>query len=165
MSKNSKFDKIILQEYKGIISFRKLMKNLFKLPIIKRKLVAIPLGIVFGFLCAYLAWQADPTTCFWQSPLTWQIVYNRMLIGAFILIMGVFTVHPVLKFRLFPAFRGALIGAVVSIDLGLGIFITPIQNDVSIFWMTIGFGAFYGFVIDVIATKIAGEGKKLLETM
>ncbi len=32
-----------------------------------------------------------------------------------------------------------------------------------IFWMTIAAGAVYGLIIDVIATKVAGDGKELME--
>jgi len=142
------------------------MKKLFSLPIVKRKTVCGLLGIGFGFLCAYFA-SKDPSIGpdFWGSALMWNIVFNRLLIGIFVLIMGVYTMHPVFKFKLCPAFRGFFMGAFVSLGLAIGVLIVPSPEGCKIFWMTIISGGIYGLIIDVVATKIAGDGKKLLDKL
>ena len=37
------------------------------------------------------------------------------------------------------------------------------EEATTIFWMTVGAGAFYGLIIDVVATALFGDGKKLTE--
>lgn len=95
----------------------------------------------------------------------WIIIVNRMTIGLVVGIAGVFTRHPMFGFRTPPYLRGAVFGAVVSIGLAIGTFITPASGPYSqtaLFWMTILAGAVYGSIIDMIATKVGGEGKDLL---
>jgi hypothetical protein len=141
--------------------------KLMKLPISKRKMICITLGIGAGFLCAYLA-STSPNAAvdFWWSPLMWTIVFNRMLIGVFILIAGLMNYHPVFNMK-FPAWlRGSVFGAFVSLDIAIPVFMSPnmaIDEMRMIFWMTIAAGAVYGLIIDVIATKVAGDGKELME--
>ncbi|MFA6458614.1 MAG: hypothetical protein WCV72_04495 [Patescibacteria group bacterium] len=133
-----------------------------KLPARNRFLVALPLGLAFGVLCAWLASQKDPTIFDVKSFSFWTIVWNRFLIGLVIGFAGAFTRHPVFGFRC-PAFlRGIVLGAVVSLALAFGALITPIENAAQIFWLTVGVGAFYGLVIDLLATKVGGEGKSLV---
>lgn len=145
------------------------MKSLISLPIFRRKLTCILLGLAFGFLCAYVGWmfspelKADPN--FWWSPFMWFIVYNRMLIGFFILLLGVFTIHPVFHFKLSPWFRGAVAGAIVSVDLAIATLGMSFANPWQTFWALIIVGAIYGVIIDVVATKWAGEGELLLKKM
>jgi len=146
------------------------MKKLFSLPLIKRKIVCVILGIAFGFLCSFLAWKSSPDLQndpnYWWSPMMWAIVYNRFLIGVVILFAGAFTVHPFFKWLKFaPWFRGTILGAVVSVDMAIGSLISGTPDSCKIFWMTILAGAIYGLIIDVVATKIAGEGKDLLKTV
>jgi hypothetical protein len=143
------------------------LKKALSLPIAKRKTICVVLGIAFGFLCSYLASQSpEISTDFWGSWLMWTIVFNRFLIGMFVFIAGVFTVHPIFKFRLSPWLRGAIMGAFVSFDIALGGMIGNESPEATmIFWMTILSGAVYGLVIDIVATKFGGEGKELLETV
>ncbi len=74
-----------------------------------------------------------------------------------------FVRHPIFGFRCFPFLRGAILGAVVSLVNAFGILTMPTENAATIFWLTIGVGAIYGLIIDVVATKIGGEGKTLIE--
>ena len=143
------------------------MNSIFSLPIVKRKLICVSLGLFFGFLCAFLASTGNPTLKadpnFWGSALMWSIVFNRVLIGFVILLAGVITVHPVFKFRFYPWLRGALIGALVSLDISIASLISDAPDKWSIFWITIVAGVIWGLIIDVVATKFAGEGKILLD--
>jgi len=146
-----------------------IMCKMYSLPMVKRKMVCTVMGIGFGFICAYLASKgspeipADPN--FWGSALMWSIVFNRFLIGMFIFIAGAFAIHP-FGFRLYPWFRGLMMGAFVSIGVAIGVYMSPVvpaDMMCKIFWMTIISGGIYGMIIDVVATKIAGDGEKLLK--
>ena len=131
----------------------------------KRAMIALPLWILFGFLCAYLAWSNAPVAySYWQSAMTWTIVSNRLLIGLFVCIAWVFRYHPVFGCRFHPVLRWACIGAVVSLTLAIGALIQPIQGATMIFVSTIVAGIVYGIIIDVLATKFGGEGKDLIPT-
>ncbi len=140
------------------------MKNSSCCKLFKRKMVCIVLGIIFGFLCVWLASKESPDI--WGSPLMWSILFNRFLIGVVVFLAGAFTFHPIFKCRIYPWIRGLAIGALVSLDIALGIFIAPMGMDEEkmkmVFWATIIAGALYGLIIDVIASKVAGEGQELL---
>lgn len=45
----------------------------------KRFLIALPLGIVAGLICTYLASGSTPGI--WGTAFMWTIITNRMLIG------------------------------------------------------------------------------------
>lgn len=62
-------------------------------------------------------------------------------------------------------FRGACLGTFVSLPLATGAMVNPAAGmDVwTVFWLTLATGAFYGFVIDVAASKFGGEGPELLK--
>ncbi|MFH0776864.1 MAG: hypothetical protein V1936_04615 [Patescibacteria group bacterium] len=133
-----------------------------KLPSRRRCLVAVPLGLAFGVLCAWLASQNDPTIFDLHSPMFWTIVWNRLLIGFFVALAGAYKYHPVFGFRFYPALRGIILGALISLALAFGALLTPSDQAVKYFWLTILAGAIYGLIIDLIATKVGGEGKNLL---
>lgn len=139
--------------------------NIFKTKLVQRKLVSVSLGLFFGFVCVFFASKGS-TEPIWGTPLMWQILYNRMLIGVVVMIMGVFNWHSFLGMRFSPWLRGLWAGAIVSLDMAIGIFIAsnlPAEQVQMVFWSTIGMGAIYGMLIDVIATKLTGEGKELLK--
>lgn len=136
----------------------------------KRIGISVVLGIAFGFLCSYLASGGiegvpkDPN--FWGSVLMYQIVFNRFLIGFVIGLAGILTHCPFTGLRLHPLIRGAFLGALVSIDMAIGTFMTPnVDMEIlkTLFFMTLGAGAVYGLIIDLVATKLAGEGKELVK--
>jgi hypothetical protein len=138
----------------------------FSSPLIKRKIVCVLLGIIFGFVCFGLAESNMKEGTLWNTPAMWEILYNRLLIGIVIYLAGAFTYHKIFKFRIYPWFRGSIIGAIVSIDLAIGSLITPNMDKShawAIFGMTIIAGAIYGLIIDIVATKIGGEGKEIIE--
>jgi hypothetical protein len=128
----------------------------------RRFLVALPLGLAFGVLCALLASRNDPAIFDLRSPMFWTIVWNRFLIGIVVAFAGAYRRHPFFGFRCPPVLRGAILGTIVSPALAFGILITPSPDAVKYFWLTILVGAIYGVVIDLVATKFGGEGKNLL---
>ncbi len=130
----------------------------------KRFMTAVPLGIAFGFLCAYLASRSVAVE-FWWTPLMWTIVTDRFLVGLLVALGGAYVIHPVFRFRCHPILRGAVLGAVASLPLATGGMMTPpaSMSAWTLFWATVLAGAFYGAVIDLIATKVAGEGEVLIK--
>lgn len=139
--------------------------KIFKNNLVKRKLVALTLSILFGLLCVHLA-NGSSEQSLWGTALMWQILYNRLLIGILVTIMGVFNWHSFFGMSLSPWFRGLLAGALVSVDLAIGVYISsdvPVDQIKMIFWSTIIAGAIYGMIIDIVATKVAGDGKTLVE--
>jgi len=138
-------------------------------PVKKRFAISITLGILFGFFCAFSAWKGNPElsgnpeNCFFKSAITWCIVVNRFLIGLMIAFAGAFTHHPIFGFKCFPAVRGAILGILVSLVNAIGILTVPSEKMWMGFWLTIIFGAIYGMIIDIVASKFGGEGKVLLE--
>jgi len=126
------------------------------------------LGLIFGLICVALAAQDDPNIWCWKNPLMWNILINRTLIGVLVGCAGFMVKHPVFGFRVHPILRGAIIGAFVSLDMAVGVFMAPdmtIEKMKMIFWGSIGVGSVYGLIIDFIATKIAGEGKVLMKDL
>jgi hypothetical protein len=103
---------------------------------------------------------------FWWTPLMWAIVFNRFLIGLFVYFAGAINYDAWLKCKWWSWLRGFIVGAIVSIDMAIGIFMSPTTGSydaVTVFWMTILAGAVYGLIIDLVATKVAGDGKKFTE--
>ena len=88
------------------------------------------------------------------------MIINGLVIGTMLTLVGVFTWHPVFKFRIHPIFRGAFISAFVH--LGYTIYTWP---DQPLFWKTMIIAAVFGAVIDQMATQLYGEGEKLMEGM
>ena len=72
------------------------------------------------------------------------IVFNRILIG-FVVGLGD-------KIKLNCIFRGAVIGAVVSLMLGV---FSLFEGDIVGVLTILGFGAAYGIIADVVATKFS----------
>ena len=139
--------------------------KIFKNKLIQRKMICMSLAILFGLLCVYLANKGSEQIV-WGTPLMWAILYNRLLIGLFITVIGAFNWHGVLGFRYSPWLRGLMIGMVVSLDMAIGIFINPdipVDQIKMIFWSTIIAGGIYGMIIDIVATRVTGEGKELLD--
>ena len=132
----------------------------------KRFLIAGILGIAFGLFCSYLANSHAPVPGFWGSALMYQIIFNRFLIGLVVAMAGVFTFCPVCGMGCKSWLRGLFWGAIISLDIAIGVYLAPsmdAETMKNIFWITIGTGAVYGLIIDLVATKFAGEGKELLK--
>lgn len=130
----------------------------------KRFAISVLLGIAFGFFCAYLASRTS-VAAFWWTPTMWTIVTDRFLIGLVVAMSGAYVIHPIFRFRCPAAVRGTIMGAIVSLPLATGAMIAPAANFAAwpMFWVTVGAGAIYGFVIDLVATHVAGEGDALLK--
>jgi len=135
----------------------------FNRPVVKRFAIAKTLGILFGFLCACLAWKEGFNSApdFWWSAAMWLIVFNRLLLGLVVAFVGVFKTHPLFSFPCYPWLRGAVIGAMVSIDLSIATLANT--SNWNAFWIIIGSGAVFGLIIDVLGTKFGGEGEALLK--
>ncbi|EKE27641.1 MAG: hypothetical protein ACD_3C00182G0002 [uncultured bacterium (gcode 4)] len=127
---------------------------------ILRFIISIFLGIIFGLVCVILASSWNPWI--WWTPQMWSILYNRFLIWVVIAVVWVHTFHPLFWFRMYPFLRGAVFWVLISIDLAIWIFISPMVNAVSIFWLTIIAWAIYWLIIDVAATRLSGEWIEIL---
>ncbi|MBF0340029.1 MAG: hypothetical protein HQL95_03595 [Magnetococcales bacterium] len=128
--------------------------------------ISMGLGLAFGLLCAWLAGQEQPGLFSIKNPIFWSIVTDRLLIGMMIGFAGAFTRHPVLGFPFRPWLRGPCLGAMVSLPLGAGAMSGPAPGNLSVwvlFGATLLSGAVYGLIIDVVATKVGGEGAALLD--
>jgi hypothetical protein len=133
----------------------------------KRFFTAVPLGIIAGLVCVTLVSQNMPEIWAWDNMLLWTLFSDRVLIGLVVFLAGTFTSHPILGFKLHSWLRGAAMGALVSLPIAFGALVDPSTLPAEItatfvFWATVGSGAIYGLIIDLIATKIGGEGKALL---
>ncbi|CAK0756892.1 conserved membrane hypothetical protein [Gammaproteobacteria bacterium] len=132
----------------------------------KRFLIAIGLGGLFGLLCVSLAAYHQPEIANLFNPLFWTIFSDRVLIGIMVAGAGVFTVDPLLGWHYLPCLRGSWIGILVSVPLAAGSMTSPPPSNMShwmIFGITLLAGAIYGAIIDVTTTRIAGQGKILIE--
>lgn len=130
---------------------------------VRRMFTSVVLWILFGFLCAYFASTSSVDPSYWGSALMWNIVFNRFLIWVVIAFSWFIMVHPLLKIRMYPAIRGAVLWAWVSLDIAFGPFISWMENAMNIFFATIIMWAVYGLIIDIVATKVGGEWEMLLE--
>ena len=126
-----------------------------------RLLVAVLLGIWFGFVCTRLASWTNPDIRW--TPLMRSILFNRFLIGMIIGLLGVYTVHPAFWFKCL-GLRGLIFGAIISIQIAIGVFMVAGDKaqQIKIFWMTILAWAVYGLIIDLVATRLGGQWTKLL---
>lgn len=134
-------------------------------PSARRFVIAMALGAVSGLLCAVLAGQHQPELSSPTHPIFWAIVTDRFLIGVVVALAGVYTTQPVMGFPYPPLVRGSCLGAAVSVPLAAGALHGPTPPEISpwmVFWATLVAGAFYGAVIDWVATRFGGQGRSLL---
>jgi hypothetical protein len=127
---------------------------------VKRMVVALGAGVGIALLDIWLSSSQDPDAWDVNSPMFWYVFLNRTSIGFFVAIAGVVTIHPLLNFKMFPI-RGSFVGTWVSVSMAASVFFDPAATW-GMFWMIVLSGAVYGVLIDVLATKFAGQGKKLL---
>lgn len=124
----------------------------------KRMLITVSLGAISGLICAYVA---DFFVV--SDPMFWIIFLNRVLIGIVVGVSGFVTRHP---FFFFPcyALRGIFFGAILSLLVSLEMLLHPQTEEIMIaFWTFIVAGAVLGLLIDLVSTKVAGQGKDLLQ--
>jgi len=113
---------------------------------LRRLLVATLMGLVCGFICVGLA-SSSPGEL--PTPVVFQIVAERTLIGVAIgiscLRLGHWTIH------------GLVIGTVFSFPLAFSGLMAPDSPEFSkpaMFVMTIGFGAVYGLLIELVTSVL-----------
>jgi len=126
----------------------------------KRMLIALSAGVALALLEIQMSSSSMPEIWDLNNPMFWYMFLNRVSIGFFVAIAGIVTIHPLLGFNMFPI-RGAFVGFWVSISIAASIFFDATATW-SAFWMIFVSGGVYGLIIDVLATKFAGQGKKLL---
>jgi len=126
----------------------------------KRMIVALSAGAGIGLFDIWLSSSATYDVWDLTGPGFWFMFLNRVSIGFFVAIAGIVTIHPQFNFKMFPV-RGAFVGLWLSIPMATYVFFYPTVTWSS-FWIICLTGAVYGVIVDVIATKFAGDGKKLL---
>ncbi|MDD2907444.1 MAG: hypothetical protein PHH98_02270 [Candidatus Gracilibacteria bacterium] len=140
--------------------------NLFKSKLMNRIAVGKAVGLVVG-LCGFimLPFVFENSDLY----LRFAILFWYTTIGAFIGVMGIMDKHPVLKIPMPFWFRGPMIGAWMNFVLVLFMhdkLISLMQGTAlsghSPFWL-IAEGMIIGFIIDLIATKVVGDGKNLIK--
>jgi len=134
--------------------------NVFKEKLFQRKTVCFVLGILSGLVCCWMIDKGSDMPV-WGTPLMWAMLWNRMLIGMVVFVTGVFNYNAMFGFRFYPWFRGAVIGAFVSGGPAISSLMGPQGYIPEAVWGTIIAGAVYGLIIDVVATKLAGDGKAI----
>ncbi len=131
--------------------------NPLALPIAKRKFFCIGISLLASIVVAY----SLPEELIKNVPMVQAaMIINGLIIGTMLTFAGVFTWHPVFKFRIHPIFRGAIIAAFVHLDYTIYTW-----SDKPLFWKTMVIAAVFGALVDLMATQLFGEGKKLLEGM
>ena len=90
----------------------------------------------------------------------WVMATPILITAVFVTTMGVYTVHPVFHFKMFPI-RGAVVGILVM--LPSAVFLLTQQAVWAGFFAVLALNAVYGFLIDIVATKFAGHGSKMLD--
>jgi len=114
----------------------------------KRILIATAIGLLCGIFCAYgTMWkvrQGELDTELATTGALAFIVVNRLLIG--------FIVGLADRIKLNCVLRGAIIGAVVSLMIGI---FPVLEGNVTSALTVIGFGVAYGIIADAAATKFS----------
>lgn len=117
-----------------------------------RLTVATLLGLLFGFVCFRLASSGGGL----PEPVGFQIIAERTLIGFAIGISVLRLWH--------WAIHGLVMGLVVSIPLAISGLMAPESPEFtrsSMFVMTIVLGMIYGFLIELITTKVFKAGREV----
>ena len=104
---------------------------------VKRTLIATILGIAAGFVC-YLGGMYGAGIEF-TIPMILATIFNRAILGFVIGISGLKKLHYML--------HGVIIGAVVSVPFAL-------SGGISGLLMFTLFGIIYGFLIELLTTKV-----------
>ncbi|MCK4420667.1 hypothetical protein KAW18_05660 [candidate division WOR-3 bacterium] len=110
----------------------------------KRLLIATLFGLIFGFVCWWLAASSAPLVWFIAA----SIILGRTLIGFAIGIS-------ILKMKWW--LHGIIIGALFSLPMAFNAFFVP-GKEMTIFVGTIVMGIIYGFLIELFTTVIFKAG-------
>jgi len=132
----------------------------------RRIVIAKSLGFAIGLLSFVLIpmFLPDATLMFRFGVLLWYT-----LMGAFVGVFGVMDYHPILKMKINAWLRGIILGGSMNLTLILIAFgslevlmsTATIFNGASLFWGVLE-GMIVAVVIDLVATKYAGEGPRLV---
>ena len=136
----------------------------------KRLALGAVLGAVFGVLCfsgfasnaempAEMAkWQVWS----WSNTMMWSTIANRFVLGIMVAITGFITTCPIFGFKMYSWARGARVGFLISLPMAIG---ALMGEDAEMakqgFWLVLIMGTIIGAVIDMIITKVAGDGEDL----
>jgi predicted membrane protein len=129
------------------------------------------LGVSFGALCfagfssnqdmpaEFAKWQVWS----WSNTMMWSTISNRFLLGVVVAMAGFITVHPMCNLKLSAWLRGMKIGFLVSLPMAIG---ALMGEDAEMakqgFWLMLIMGTVIGSIIDMIITKVAGQGDDLI---
>ena len=131
--------------------------NPLSIPIAKRKFFCISISLLVSVAVALTL----PAELIEKVPMVQAgMIINGLVIGMMLTFAGVFTWHPVFKFRIHPIFRGAVIAAFVHLDYTIYTW-----SDQPLFWKTMIAAAVFGALVDLMATQLYGEGEKLMKGM
>lgn len=127
----------------------------------KRVLLSLALGVVFALVDVAITGTMDAEAWNISGPFFWYMFLSRAPIGFFVGLVGVVTVHPILPVIHMRYLRGIGVGVLLSLGLAASAFYDA-STTWSTFFMIVGLGAVYGLLIDIIATKVVGDGKDML---
>lgn len=127
----------------------------------KRIMTSVILGVGAGIVCAWGATtQGVVGALDIGHPMFWLTVSNRAVLGFFVGVIGVVSIHPVFNSIRMRYMRGIAVGVFVSVTMALG---ALIEGTWSTFFMILGAGAVIGLGIDALVTKMFGDGAHLLD--
>ena len=137
----------------------------------KRILLGTGLGLLFGLLC-FTGFSTNPDIpaelaqwqkWSWSNAMMWSIIINRMTLGIVVALTGTITRSLFFNFKISPIIRGAKMGMLISLPLALGALMgTDADLAQKSFWIVFIAGGVIGMIIDLIITKLTGDGKELL---
>ncbi len=137
---------------------------------LKRLLISSFLGILAGMLC-FMGFSSKPDMpaemaklqiWSWNNFMMWSTIANRFAIGVMVGLGGYLTQSLVLGIKIHPWIRGAKIGFIISLSMALGALINPDPTVAKTgFWLVLILGIIIGMLIDIITTKLTGEGSDL----
>lgn len=128
-----------------MITLEKLILNHFIMRI-KRLIIATSLGLLFGFVCYFMASSGGNEI---PKMLAISIILGRTLIGFAIGISQFSMKH--------WAIHGLVMGLLFSLPAGFGAMLAPENPDFSqnmMFIATVGMGMIYGFLIEFITSVL-----------
>jgi len=141
-------------------------------PLAKRMILSSLLGLGFGLLC-FTGFSSNPNMPadfaqyqIWSltNVMLWSTVISRLTLGFAIGLAGTVTKHPIFKFKFHPILRGTFIGLLFSLPMGVGALMGPdAEAAKAAFWIVLIAGGVIGLIIDLIATKLTGQGQSLLD--
>lgn len=137
----------------------------------KRLVLGSVLGVMFGTLCfagfssnanipeEMARWQVWS----WNNAMMWGTIINRMLLGVVVALAGFITVSPICGVKIPTFFRGIKMGFLVSLPMAIGSLVNS-NPEVAKggFWIVLIAGTIIGMIIDLVITRLAGDGDELV---